>query len=197
MSQPNDPLTTRYHAASVEKIREIRDQLEAVSDQDMPKLPEHLFKKIFLDFFAGDPAYNDPAARKMRLVEWLSITGNPFQEVAIIDDHDRLHVLFRVPPLFDRSVVKSVVKNRTSLGHILRSAEQYSQISPIAGRNYLFQHMNGFDLLEGEAEHRSQYLDRWNKILTRYGKQKLKQGLPVAGAAADQGDDDGEPEFTF
>ena len=191
MSAPNDRLTQRYHDASSNKIREIEQQLSSVSEEDLPKLPESLFRAAFLPFFAGELP---PAATPEMLQKWFSIAGNPFWEVIIFEDTTK-KILFRVPPIFDRSTVTPDVENRTSLGHIMRSAEQYAAISPIAGQNFMLDRIEDFTLTQNEAAHRAEYFTRWNDILTRYGKPKLVVKTPPA--AVGKGAVDGEDEEFF
>ena len=86
-------------------------------------------------------------------------------------------------------------ERRVPLGHIMRSAEQYAMQSPIAGMNFMMDHFEAFKLTDKESEHRAAFLQRWNEILVRYGREKLKAAASTATAQGATDDDD--DDFSF
>jgi hypothetical protein len=168
-----DDWTRIQHQEAGNRIKEVEEQLGQVAEEQLPRLPEAIFRDWFLPVFAGQ--VTDTADVRTRLREWLSVAGNPFHEVLIIDTNNHAIRLFRVPPLFDRSVVRSIVEGRNTLGHIMRSAEQYARISPQAGRQYMVEQFKRYELFEDINEHRMQFAGRWNEILKRYGLPPLSK----------------------
>lgn len=152
------------------QIRATAESLEQVAASDVAKLPEHIFVNVFLPFFAGDP---EPRF-KVDIGIWAGIAGNPFAEVEIIDNKGV--GLFRVPPIYDRSVINSESDDRVSIAHIVRSAEQMSNMSPIAGMNYLREQLAQRSVIGDAGEKVGKHLERWKEIFKRYGRE-----FPTAG----------------
>lgn len=186
-----DEWTRIQHQEAGLRIKEVEALLAQVADEELPRLPEQIFRDWFLPVFAGQ--VTEPDVVRTRLREWLSVAGNPFHEVMIIDTHDHSVRLFRVPPLFDRSVVRSIVQGRNTLGHIMRSAEQYARISPQAGRNYMVEQFKRFEMFEDIAEHRMQFAGRWNEILARYGLPPMSKAPAAQSAGQAQATVDDDP----
>lgn len=189
---PNDRLTKAYHDRSHKTITAVQEALQVVADEDLPKLPESIFRDYFLPFFAAE--LNEESDKRLRLEKWLSVAGNSFHEVIIFEDTTK-RVLFKVPAIWDRSVMYQG-ERRVPLGHIMRSAEQYAMQSPIAGMNFMLDHFEAFKLTDKESEHRVEFLRRWNEIFTRYGRKQLKAAAPAASAQGTTDDDD-EDDFSF
>lgn len=181
---PTDDWTRIQHQEAGNRIKEVQEQLEYVAEEQLPRLPENIFRDWFLPVFAGQ--ITDAADMRTRTREWLTVAGNPFHEVLIIDTNNHAIKLFRVPPLFDRTVVRSIVEGRNTLGHIMRSAEQYARISPQAGRNYMVEQFKRFELFEDINEHRMKFAGRWNEILKRYGLPPLSKTAAVVQSADGQ-----------
>lgn len=188
---PNDRLTKAYHDRSHKTITAVQEALQVVADEDLPRLPENIFRDYFLPFFADE--LSDEADKRVRLEKWLSVAGNSFHEVVIIDETTH-RPLYKVPAIWDRSAMYNG-ERRVPLGHIMRSAEQYAMQSPIAGLNFMMDHFEAFKLTDKESEHRLTFLNRWNEILTRYGRKKLSTAKPVT---AEKGTtDEDEDDFSF
>lgn len=189
---PKDLITLMTHKRAQDQILEIQEQLSSIEPEMMPRLPEDIFVNWFLPLFAGE--VTEPNDKRQRLVQWLEVAGNPFKEVRIILPSNHSHVLFHVPPLYDRSVVKPHVEGRHTLGHIMRSAEQYSGISPQAGRNYLAKQFLHFDMFADIDEHRLEFAERWNAIMARYDRKPITKAIAKeqeqGQAPADEDDDD-------
>jgi hypothetical protein len=188
---PNDRLTKAYHERSHKTITAVQEALQVVADEDLPRLPESIFRDYFLPFFNNE--LKEESDRRLRLEKWLSVAGNSFHEVIIFNDTTR-QPLFKVPAIWDRSVMYKG-ERRVPLGHIMRSAEQYAMQSPIAGMNFMMDHFEAFKLTDKESEHRAAFLQRWNEILVRYGREKLKAAAPAATAQGATDDDD--DDFSF
>lgn len=186
-----DEWTRIQHQEAGNRIKEVEAQLAQVADEELPRLPEQIFRDWFLPIFSGQVTDTDVVRTRLR--EWLSVAGNPFHEVMIIDTHQHDVRLFRVPPLFDRSVVKSLVQGRNTLGHIMRSAEQYARISPQAGRNFMMEQFKRFEMFEDIAEHRMQFAGRWNEILARYGLPPMSKAPAAQSAGQAQANVDEDP----
>lgn len=178
LDAPKDIITMMSHQRASDQIKEIQEQLSQIAPEMMPRLPEDIFANWFVPLFAGE--VTDPADKQRRLIQWLEVSGNPFKEVRIIDSANHSVTLFNVPPLYDRTVVKSHSEGRHTLGHIMRSAEQYSGISPHAGRRYLAEQFMHFDMFQDIESHRMEFAVRWNEILVRYGRKPITQTVPTA-----------------
>lgn len=184
VGQPQDDLTRILHEEAGNRILEVERALASVEVEMLPRLPERLFAQVFVPLFAGE--VQDQLQQQELHKQWLMVCGNPFHEVAIIETDNRdSAVLFRVPPLFDRTTVRSIVESRTTLGHIMRSADQYSRISPQSGRSYMVEQLKRFEIFKDIEEHRMAFAERWNVILTRYGKPPLTKAKAVSAEGVD------------
>lgn len=165
-----------------EAIGSAFEELVAEPMRNPAKLPEHIFKNVFLPYFSGQK----PIEGTDILAHWYSIAGSPLLEVAVIDDSGV--TLFNVPPIQRTSIynpmansAKSGAKVEMSIGEISAFAERLSTTIPQRGANFQERAME--DKLEqittvDEALNDDQ--KRWEDILARYKEKPPEASLKTS-----------------
>lgn len=157
-----------------DEITRIAADVEKATAAVRARLPERHFREIYLPMFAGDEKnpYN------VDLNHWVGFAGNPYREVDIIDEHGQ--VLFTVPPVLDREAVNPVnpEQTRTSVSHVIATAQQYGRIHPSQGVAFLDTELTGRALLMKVPPNVAKDLQTWNMIFTRYGRPPIIEVAP-------------------
>lgn len=155
-----------------EQLQQLNEQLTNAAVIDRPRIPERYFAGLFLPFFAGDA---ERAYPQVNLVMWVNrVAGNPYHEVDVIDRDGQ--VLFTVPPVFDRRAVdpqKSVQSNATPVSHVVASAQQYTNLSPAMGDQYIRSELTKRALVMRVPANVLAHVESWNQIFARYGRPPL------------------------
>ena len=118
------------------EITRISDQLNNIASEDVVVMQERIFENIFIPLFAGDAEL----IYKVSLETWSTFAGGPYRAVDIVDVSGK--ILFRVPPLFDRSAINPVGESNVSIAHVVATAGQYSRVHPTQGSAYLNAELN-------------------------------------------------------
>ena len=174
-----------------DKLDLVREQLAQTSESDVAKLPERIFVNVFLPLFAGD----EKLLYEAKIYpHWINVAGNPYRPVDVIDV--RGNVLFRVPPVLDRTRVSTSTQTqkegpRGSISHMVASAQQYAGMSPVLGERYLSKQFTERALLMKVPHSVLQDLETWNAIFERYGRPPL-HALPKDGTSDATGKDSSE-----
>jgi hypothetical protein len=180
-------------------INTIAASLNVIASQDVARLPEDIFSKVFLPLLAGD----EELPHKVTVADWISIAGTPYKSVDVFEPGTD-KVLFRVPPLFDYQGVNPVRdpadRRQTPIQDVVKLADQYSHLHPMAGVNYLRNVLGQRASIMNTSDKLHKHAVVWNEILTRYGRPPLfaaEQAAAAApaqatGPASTQGD---EPEY--
>lgn len=160
------------------QIGEIYDNL--MNDPgDIAFCPESLFVQMFLPFFSGQRVVESEglAAR------WIALAGNPFKPVNVFKDGTN-DILYTVPPFFDMDAV--VVSNRKhgSLGTIINTASQLSQIHPSQGVNHFAKEVSKLELLQDRSAEVARTKQIWYSIFERYGVEPVGWDAPTQNASA-------------
>jgi len=182
-----------------EKLDLVRESLAETAEQDVNQLQERIFVHVFLPIFAGD----EKNLYKAKLYpHWINVAGNPYRSVDVINP--RGEVLFRVPPLLDRTRLRTSTQAgerapRSSMSHVVASAMQYSAMSPAMGERYMSREFTQRALLMTVPASVLKDLETWNEIFKRYGRPPLV-AVNESAAPSESGDkpaDNGGVEIEF
>lgn len=143
------------------------DALLKIEEFNRSKIPEDLFKGVFLALFAN-LEHQHPQAT---IENWIGIAGSPFNAVDVVSNNK---VIFTVPPIFSKDVIKPQELNRGEpLSHVVAIAEKLSMRSPIEGQNYIDnKYASASRRIQGSVN-RMAYANEWNAILKRYGLPEM------------------------
>lgn len=170
------------------QIAGIENQLNEAAASDRGWLPEDVFGRYFLPFFAGD----DPLPFKVGLKDWILIARNPFGEVNIVRGNS---VLFTIPPVLDREVIDTITERGRNVADMVKDAQLHTNLSPRLGAAKLKQGLDSLKVIGDIPEHMRKHIDVWNKVFIHYGRKPLTDTPPSGGGvAANQNDDD---DFDF
>ena len=152
-------------------------------------VPEDVFVYHFLPYFSGEK----PMAADSKVMEnWVGISGTPTNEVLVVDKTGK--PLYKVPPVFDTHVLDVTKRNiGQSMSDIYSGFAMRNNNLPVQANNFLMnalgQRMDG---LVGKKEVKlSETQQRWQDIMTRYGKKPVseKQSLLPNTTTENPGDD--------
>lgn len=155
-------------------------------NEDLAKLPETIFKSVFLPVFNGTRALTETDDV---LKSWVGIAGAPGKEVQITDNTGK--GLFKVPPLFDSSFIDSGNNNKgEQLSRLMSGYDLHRNVLPLLGDNFLNKELPGrVANLVNPSTPNKEHEQRWQAIFDRYvspEQLKLKQSnLPKPGAMTD------------
>lgn len=160
------------------------DALEMIERANRARIPENLFRNVFLGLFANLENQHPDAT----IQNWISIAGNPFAQVDVVENNK---VIFTVPPIYDKDAVNPAAMNRAEpLSHIVAIAQKLAMRSPIEGQNYIANKYNATrETVRGQADVLSN-IERWNQIFERYNLpellalEKKQSATPVATATS-------------
>ena|ERR1035437_5335183 len=122
---------TRAEASGM--LDDIYDSL--VVGIDVRKLPENIFVRDFLPYFAG---VKPITTRDKVLATWFTISGGATASVHIVDNHDANKILFTVPGLINTSVINVTDREMgKSLCDIMQMYRLQKEVLPQIGEAYL------------------------------------------------------------
>ncbi|EKD22570.1 MAG: hypothetical protein ACD_84C00043G0004 [uncultured bacterium] len=160
-------------------IKEISNALLIAPASANPRLSEYIFENVFLPLFAGD----EVLLYGQTFQTWTTHAGSPYIPVDIIDKAN--NVLFTVPPLLDRTVIKSISDHNSgpSIAHVIVTAEQYGRIHPSQGKAYLDSELGKRALTMKVPANMLNHLETWNNIFKRYGRVEI---MPISAIKESQ-----------
>jgi len=144
---------------------------------EINNVPERIFVAHFLPWFSGQVTDTDNSLRS----SWVTIAGNEFFEVKVIDDMGQ--VLFVVPPLVDRDIFPVAISRNDKVADMMTSAGQLAELSPLGAEQRLANQLNG--KIQSTKE-KGKYDDRWQAIFDRY---KLDTSSAQESRGINNGDD--------
>ncbi len=143
------------------------DSLIAIEKVNRTRIPEDLFKNVFLSLFANFDNHHPDAS----IQNWVSIAGTPFSPVDVYSGNE---FLFTVPPIYSKEAIKPQEMNRDEpLSHIVSIAQKLSMRSPIEGQNYIDNKYAMTSRKVKGAVNRLEYLNEWNAIFKRYNIEPI------------------------
>lgn len=153
-------------------ILRIAGDLQQIAEENVAKLPEDIFKEVFLPVLAGDTERK----HKEGIADWISIAGTPYKEVDIFDPKTQ-KVLFRCPPLFDNKGVNPVrdhsKRGQRPIADIVAMADQLSNLHPNQGIAFLTHELSHRALTMNTGARLAPNVLRWNEVFQRYGRKPL------------------------
>jgi hypothetical protein len=194
-------------ARAVGEINGIGDALERSEAETRARMPERIFVALWMAVFVEG---KNPFYPTLDFNVWANFAGNEYREVDVYDPKTG-ETLFSVPPLFDRTGIKSITgddRKRIQGGNILnviRNAELKSRVSPKDGKAFLEAHLKQRAMFMGQLPPSvKENILRWNAIFKRYGAkpivetEELTQGADALSKTSDNqlkvtSDDDWEP----
>lgn len=175
-------IAEKYGKIDVEEQREFINNLLEVVETPVKKVPEPVFKEIFLPYFTGEKKadVNSPA-----IAHWIGLVGSASAEAEVVDIKG--NVLFKVPPMYDSARVDALKQSKgtANFSAIFDNAEGQARVHPSMGQEYLAEELSKklVDRLPENSEGHS-----WRPALEYYGLIP-KQATP-AQASTQPGDDD-------
>ena len=159
--------------AAEKEINEIQALLKSQEQNDHARMPERVFRFVFLPLFAGDQDW--PYKGKANLAMWINFAGNSFKPVDVIDTQG--NVLFTVPAISDRTGV-SPVKNdpnvmNSRIRSVVKNAEMLSHVSPRDGQRYLADQLMRRTMIQQNIPTILSNVKIWNDIFKRYGRPPI------------------------
>lgn len=149
-----------------EQLNNVNDGLNVLGNANINKLQEKIFVGVFIPIFAGEESlYN------ATMETWVRFAGGPYKEVDVIDSKGK--VLFRVPPIYDRSTINSTTDGKVPIGHIVTTANQFSRIHPNQGKAYLENELNKKAMLLKVPSNVVKNLEFWNMVFKKYGRNEI------------------------
>jgi hypothetical protein len=153
-----------------------------VTEVPRAKLPEHIFKNLFLPVLSG--AVNVEEADRI-YVYWISVAGSPTAEIDVIDTKN--NVLFTLPPVINSEMINSVDR-RTALQDIYTEGKLRENNLPILGQQYLIPRLGNKvqEFLSSTTDDRAIKI---TEILARYDIKPKNTEVKQVTAVIDDDDD--------
>lgn len=168
----------------------INDLIDAVTTPPK-KIPEPVFREIFLPYFTGE---RKPDPNNSAIAHWIGLVGSASDPADIVDVKGE--VLFQVPPMYDSSVIdtRRNSKDAKNFATIFSVYEEEARVHPVLGKKFLVEELSkkaDVTIPEDMAE-KSKY--SWDPVLKYY---KLIPDTPENNKTQENqtpGDDDLEFE---
>ena len=177
-------MTDRVRQEIVDSTDLIFDSL--VNHQIKGRLPESLFVNHFLDFFSGEK----PATPDNKIIEqWISVAGTPMSTVDVINEKG--DVLFNVPSLFETNMLDIAKTSTTnSLPEIYGTFDAKVNHIPAVGNKYLADALGDkIQNMVKDSPALNTNKQKWDEILTRYGKLEKSKSINSVKPDDDLADD--------
>lgn len=162
------------YLAFEEMMPEFQAAMAKAEQEAKPKVHYLMFREVFLPWFAGDENRKYPT---VNITHWLSISGNVFQAVDIVDDAG--NVIMEVPPYFDRDVLRitdpmGLHRDETGkehrLLHVWHVVTSLRDRAPNQADRILIEEIKDRLQAVGVEQKTIAYAERWNRIYEYYGR---------------------------
>jgi hypothetical protein len=172
MTTPNNP-GWQFLAKQTSTLKVmLRDTL----NQPLRTIPESVFINNFLPWLAGEATGNHDEF----LRNWISLAGNRLCSIMVVNEFN--NPVIEVPPLCDRSRVKMTYKNGNAVEQVIEKTTHQGMLSPnIAGQKLATSLEQRF-LVDPETPANNEWLDKWQVVFTKYGKDPSKLIITKAKA---------------
>ena len=166
-------------------ILQCANALKEVANEDVARIPEDIFVRVFLPLFAGETL---EFPKEATIAGWISVAGSPYKEVDVFNKETG-DVLFRCPPLFDYNGVDPVrnLKDRSQrpIADIVQMADKLMNIHPNQSIAFLQRELGQRANKMNTGAKLMPNLVRWNQVFARYGRKPLVEGLPGGTSVAE------------
>jgi hypothetical protein len=163
-------------------IMRIAGDLNQIAEENVAKLPEDIFREVFLPLLAGDATLKHKAG----IADWISIAGTPYKEVDVFDPATKA-VLFRCPPLFDYNGVNPVRdpsnRGQRPVADIVAMADKLTNLHPNQGIAFLTTELGKRALTMNSSSRLAPNVKRWTEVFQRYNRNPLGEVNTAAVAA--------------
>ena len=162
------------YLAFEEMMPEFQAAMAKAEQEAKPEVHYLMFREVFLPWFAGDENRKYPT---VNITHWLSISGNVFQAVDIVDDAG--NVIMEVPPYFDRDVLRitdpmGLHRDETGkehrLLHVWHVVASLRDRAPNQADRILIEEIKDRLQAVGVEQKTIAYAERWNRIYEYYGR---------------------------
>lgn len=162
------------YLAFEEMMPEFQAAMAKAEQEAKPKVHYLMFREVFLPWFASDENRKYPT---VNITHWLSISGNVFQAVDIVDDAG--NVIMEVPPYFDRDVLRitdpmGLHRDETGkehrLLHVWHVVVSLRDRAPNQADRILIEEIKDRLQAVGVEQKTIAYAERWNRIYEYYGR---------------------------
>lgn len=152
---------------NAETIKHTTEEINRLAGEDKVVIPENIFVRYFLPYFAQEEGMYPPTAHE----EWLKISKNGMMPVTVINENGES--VIDVPPRYSRSLINIRSKrDRIPLSEAMATFSELAVSSPIRARNYFD---NVIHPKTGTSDDKQLAKDRYNvamdNVLTHYGKK--------------------------
>lgn len=177
-----DRLSKQLTTSQLEHERDFINDLVETVVPPMAKIPEPVFREIFMPYFLGEKkATQEDSA----VYHWSGLVGSGTAAAEVVNVKGE--TLFVVPPLFDSGKINAQRPTRTSYATIFTVTEEEARVHPGRARDYLVQQLSQKADAALSTEKTEQY--SWQPILEYYGLAP-KNEQASKNPAANNTDDD-------
>ena len=161
-----EELSNSLDTSLINEIKELGNVVTKALVEDVPrhKMPEIVFKDMFLDHFKS--VANRTSTDNTLSLAWIGLAGSPYAEVDVIDSAS--NVLFTVPGLLARPSISNDAMSNYDMSNIAANYKLKSNQMQVVGERYMAGAINGLDQAVKKEDNSS--AARWQAILHRYDK---------------------------
>ena len=181
-----DKFTEQISNIDIEHEREFINDLVSIIDTPKTKIPEPVFREIFLPYFTGE---KQPSRSEDAIAHWIGLVGSASESAEVVNVKGE--VLFEVPPLYDTSLVNTVKDSNdtANMGNIFTQYAEQAVVHRALGNRFLAEELAKKTRYIGTP---SEEKNSWAPVFNYYGLGKEEK--TAASRAAVNTDDD--LEFT-
>lgn len=149
------------------------------------KIPEPVFREIFLPYFMGEKL---PDADHTPFAHWIGLVGSASEPADVVNVKGE--TLFEVPPLYDSSVIDPTKKNAEAhdFATIFSVYQDESKVHPVYGQRYLVDQLTKKASV-GLPENNETHHYSWLPALKHYNLVKEENGQTIAAPGSISDDD--------
>lgn len=162
MSDHNEKMRTLTPLPTPADVKQAMDQITALTQTDVPQVPEALFCQHVLPVLTDTTGSVDVSI-------WLDLAGSVHRAMDIVDVAGA--VLFRVPPMMSRTPTRTDGRARDAMNTLLTEVNLKSDVNPRLGQHVL---EAGLARKVPKGELDMDTAQQWNAILIRYGYTPLR-----------------------
>lgn len=157
----------------------INEVVEAVA-VEVKKIPEPVFKEIFLPYFTGEKT---PTRDSDAMAHWVGLVGSATDPADVVNMKGE--TIFRVPPLIDTSLIKTTDRRGSNnFATIFTVYEDQSKVHPSLGNRWLAEELAN-KAVESDSGEETSY--SWKPVLEYYG---IASKDPAKPSVENTGNDD-------
>lgn len=132
----------------------------------VPKFPEELFVTYFLPLFADEVKETQEVSMRTWVEKVSGAETNPVDIVALDGS-----VLFRVPPLFDISILDQAKPGGLSMTRVERHYSRLKEFDVRTSQSFLSKTLESMHIKEKPTAEVYENIKVWNEIFERYGRK--------------------------